>query len=89
MSQSSAHVILYSRSYCHLCDDMLEALQRLSDTFSFTIKVVDVDLDERLVAQYDELVPVLVGVRDGMPVEICHYFLDDARLKEFFAGVLS
>jgi thiol-disulfide isomerase/thioredoxin len=83
---------LYSRSYCHLCDDMLQALRRLDGEFAFTVDVVDVDADERLVARYDELVPVLLGhlgegdaaVESG--VELCHYFLDESRVRAFLAG---
>lgn len=77
---------LYSRSYCHLCDDMLEALQAYSAEHAFTVKVVDVDADEALVARYDELVPVLAGSRDNEgEQQICHYFLDHAKLKDFLS----
>ena len=80
---------LYSRSYCHLCDDMLEALQAVLDSYgadAFAVKVVDVDADEALVARYDELVPVLVGKKDnGAEQQICHYFLDHAKLKDFLS----
>jgi hypothetical protein len=79
-------LVLYSRSYCHLCDDMLEALKQCALPQPFQIEVVDVDLDESLVALYDELVPVLVGSRNGnAPVEICHYFLDEKRLNAFLS----
>lgn len=65
---------------------MLEALNRCELPQPFHIEVVDVDLDEELVSRYDELVPVLVGSKEGgTPVEICHYFLDESRLKAFFA----
>jgi hypothetical protein len=81
---------LYSRSYCHLCDDLLEALQAVLDSYgagdAFAVKVVDVDADEALVARYDELVPVLVGKKDnGAEQQICHYFLDHAKLKDFLS----
>jgi thiol-disulfide isomerase/thioredoxin len=85
---------LLSRSYCHLCEDMLHALQRLHGEFSFTVDVVDVDADETLVAKYDELVPVLLGHRNGAEavpdsqgdgIEICHYFLDEAKVRTFLA----
>ena len=76
---------LYSRSYCHLCDDMLEQLQAFSTHFNFTVQVVDVDADDALLALYDELVPVLVGKKAGTPEQqICHYFLDTTKLKAFF-----
>lgn len=80
------HFTIYSRSYCHLCDDMAEALQALSSEYPFTIELIDVDSDEELVAQYDELVPVLLGRKgDGEAVQLCHYFLDEAKVREFFA----
>ena len=59
------HFILYSRSYCHLCDDMLAALENLRAEFDFSVEVIDVDADAALVERYDELVPVLVGQRVG------------------------
>ena len=79
--------ILYSRTYCHLCDDMLAALQAFSGEFAFTVEVVDVDADEALVVQYDELVPVLLGCKGGgAAVQLCHYFLDEARFRAFMAA---
>ncbi len=73
---------LYGRTYCHLCDDMLAALEALRREFSFTVEVVDVDADPALVAKYDELVPVLeAGGR-----ELCHYFLDAAKVREYLAA---
>ena len=78
---------LYSRSYCHLCDDMLEQLQAHTPDFQFTVAVVDVDADEELLNLYDELVPVLVGKKpDQQEQEICHYFLDTTALKAFIQG---
>jgi hypothetical protein len=66
---------------------MLGALQALSGEHPFTVEVVDVDADEALVAQYDELVPVLIGSRDGAAmIQLCHYFLDEAKVRTFLAG---
>ncbi len=66
---------LYSRSYCHLCQDMLDALHALqTPTLRFEVAVIDVDADPLLLAKYDELVPVLFGALDQR--ELCHYFLD-------------
>jgi len=80
------HFTLYSRSYCHLCDDLLEALKKLGAQDTFQVEVIDIDLDERWVAKYDERVPVLVGRKPGMPsVELCHYFLDEAKVRAFLA----
>jgi hypothetical protein len=82
-----SHFILYSRSYCHLCDDMLAALQSHPRADQFRVQVIDVDEDENLVREYDELVPVLVGVRpDGSKVTICHYFLNQDAVDAFVAS---
>lgn len=79
--------VLYSRSYCHLCDDMLTQIRQYQSQVTFNVEVRDVDADESLLAQYDELVPVLVGKKgDAAAVEICHYFLDHDRLKAFLHG---
>lgn len=66
---------LYSRSYCHLCEDMHQALLALQGPGErFEVAVVDVDADPVLVERFDELVPVLFG--DLAAPELCHYFLD-------------
>ncbi|WP_229723903.1 glutaredoxin family protein [Oxalicibacterium solurbis] len=79
--------MLYSRTYCHLCDDMLAALSALSMEQAHTIEVIDVDADEALVARYDELVPVLTASRDNGPArQLCHYFLDEAAVRAFLAN---
>jgi hypothetical protein len=65
---------------------MLEALQALSGEFPFTVELMDVDADEALVAQFDELVPVLFGQRNGREsVQLCHYFLDEVKVRTFLA----
>lgn len=87
ISTPVVHFTLYSRSYCHLCDDMLEAVQALSTEYAFTVELVDVDADEALVAQFDELVPVLFGQRNsGESVQLCHYFLDEAKTRSFLSN---
>lgn len=82
------HFTLYSRTYCHLCQDMLDALQALqSDARRFTVDVIDVDADEALVARFDELVPVLFG--DLEQPELCHYFLDEHKVRQCLDGFAS
>ena len=75
------HFTLYSRSYCHLCEDMLGQLQAFMarQGLAYAVDVVDVDADPSLVARFDELVPVLYAAPAGP--ELCHYFLDEAALR--------
>ena len=80
---------LFSREYCHLCQDMhaaLEALRGEPGVPYFDIEVADVDADPVLEAKYDELVPVLV---DGEGTELCHYFLDVAKVREYLGALAS
>ncbi|NGZ86145.1 glutaredoxin family protein [Duganella aceris] len=75
------HFTLYSRSYCHLCQDMLDALMRLQTPDQpITVDVIDVDADQALVDRFDELVPVLYA--DLSQPELCHYFLDESKVRE-------
>ncbi|MCM0045069.1 MAG: glutaredoxin family protein [Burkholderiaceae bacterium] len=79
------HFILYSRSWCHLCDDLLQALRGLVGE-RFRIDIIDVDADPALVERYDELVPVLVGCLPEEPDEqICNYFLDENAVRGFLS----
>jgi len=84
-------LILYSRSYCHLCQDMLDALAALRPhSPPFEVLVVDVDdpaTDAAILARYDELVPVLTGARGAPP--LCHYFLDKPRVLAYLNGAAA
>lgn len=76
---------LYSRAYCHLCDDMLQALRPLLDP-QVAIEVVDVDDHPEFLLQYDELVPVLMAARGAeTPRQLCHYFLNENAVLSFLA----
>jgi len=89
--ENKPHLTLYSRRYCHLCDDMLAALDALRSEggkggeFSggFDVSVVDVDTDPELIARYDELVPVLVGDTENIIRELCHYRLDVTAVRAY------
>jgi len=74
---------LLSRSYCHLCHDMEVALAPLAAEFGASVNVLDVDADPVLDEKYDELVPVLLHKE----TELCHYFLDVPKTREYLAEV--
>jgi glutaredoxin len=61
-----------SREYCHLCHEMIAALQALQGRFSFEVEVVDVDSRPELEERWGDKVPVLL---DGER-ELCHYTLN-------------
>ena len=79
----AVELTLLSRRFCHLCHDMEAALAPLAAEFGAAVTVVDVDGDPLLEAQYDELVPVLLHGKN----ELCHYFLDEPKIREYLAGI--
>lgn len=62
----------------------LEAMRGEVGLSDFELTVLDVDADPELVSRYDELVPVLVG---GEGNELCHYFLDAAKVREYLGAI--
>jgi len=72
---------IYLRHGCHLCDDMLLALEAVKTRWSFELDVIDISGDETLEACYGTRVPVLRGER----AEICYYFLDEEALQAYFS----
>ncbi|MDX1696741.1 MAG: glutaredoxin family protein [Thiohalobacterales bacterium] len=81
----SRRLTVYVRRGCHLCTDMVVALYRLQGELGFELTEVDIDRDPALVARYDTLVPVLVGGE----AELCHHFLDRARLRAWCGDAAS
>ena len=72
---------VYARENCHLCHDMIIALQNLQKQVLFNLQVIDIDTKPELVALYGENIPVLVSTHTNQ--EICHHFLDLAALDDY------
>ena len=77
----SSRLVIYSRAYCHLCDDMIASLQALQSVHPFAFEIVDVDGNPELEDRYGERVPVLVAA----DIELCHYHLDAAKVNDFLS----
>ena len=75
-----AGFVLYSRRYCHLCDDMLAALQAQLGAET-AITVVDVDSNPALEARYGENVPVLMYGQ----TEVCRHRHDAEKVAAYIA----
>ena len=72
---------VYVRHGCHLCDDMLMALEPFQAKYGFTVNVVDIRGDDKLESLYGTRVPVLSSAKN----EICYYFLDEQALDNYFS----
>ena len=71
---------VFVRRGCHLCTDMVQALERLRPELGFEYSQVDIDQNPDLLRQYDTRVPVLAAG----DTEICYYFLEEQRLRAWF-----
>ncbi len=78
-------LVVYSREECHLCQDMIHALQLRQKQSAFKFEVIDIDDDPQLVSRYGEHIPVLLAFKDGP--EICHYHLDQAALDAYLSKI--
>ena len=79
-----ALLVVYGRAECHLCQEMINALQQLQKRLLFNFEVIDIDCDPGLKTLYNERVPVLMALHEKQ--EICHYHLDVAALDTYLAG---
>lgn len=55
-----ARVLYLTRTGCHLCDEALPVVRAEADRVGSTVEVRDIDADERLRADWDTDVPVII-----------------------------
>ena len=70
---------LISRMYCHLCDEMTQAIMPLAAEFAANIEILDVDADPGLETCYGEFVPVLLHGEN----ELCRFVLDASKVRDY------
>jgi hypothetical protein len=76
---------LLVRAYCHLCDDMREALAPIAARLGWAIEEIDIDADAVLEKRWGESVPVLLaGER-----ELCRHRIDAALVTAFLVDTGS
>lgn len=68
---------LYTRAECHLCEEMLGALEPLVEGRA-RIDIVDIDTDETLARRFGLIIPVLMHGED----ELSRLRLDSSRVVD-------
>lgn len=76
-------LVVYGREACHLCTQMILALEERQKQVSFDFQVIDIDTDPELVARFNDKIPVLMSRADQK--EICHYHLDISAFDDYLA----
>ena len=56
---SKAHVIVYSRPGCHLCDDAKAAILSAGCSDQFLLEEINIESSEELLAKYRYDIPVI------------------------------
>lgn len=79
MNTARPVLTVMGRQWCHLCHDLLEALQPLAEELGWQVEEVDIDADPVLEARWDEWVPVVLAGE----TELCHYYLDETAIRAY------
>ena len=78
-----AHVIIYSKPGCHLCEEAIRVLQRIQTQNPFTLEEVNIQDDPALLADYGEQIPVVT--LNG--TFLFEYTVDENRLRQLLKEV--
>ena len=55
-----AHLTVYSKPGCHLCEEALRTLTHLQAQTPFTLEEINIEEDPKLFAEYGEQIPVIL-----------------------------
>ena len=69
---------LYTRTGCHLCEEMEQALVKLENQLAFTTEIIEINNNQDFEKRYGDKVPILMH---GNNV-ICTYVIDEAALSK-------
>ena len=58
-------VDIYSRPGCHLCDEAKETIERVRRRFDFQLRIINVETDPALEAEYASVAAELKALRNG------------------------
>jgi len=55
-----AHLLVYSKPGCHLCEEAVRVLTRFQAQIPFTLEEINIENDPALFAKYGEQIPVVL-----------------------------
>jgi hypothetical protein len=77
---------LLSRAYCHLCDEMRDAVHPVAAAHGAAVVDIDIDAHPALEAEYGERVPVLMLGPPADGVVLCVYRFDPGAVEAALRG---
>ena len=82
---SKAHVIVYSRPGCHLCDEAKEAIERSGCADRFVLQEINIETSRELLLKYQFDIPVVTI--NG--VEAFRHRVDPDHFEEVIIAAVS
>jgi len=73
MNDSALVLSLYTRTECHLCEEMLDGLKSWQSRFDFKVNIVDIVQVKSLIDRFVARIPILT-MGD---IDIYQYHLDE------------
>lgn len=70
---------LYLRRWCHLCDELIEALEPLIRGHAIAVREIDIDEHPEFEDAYGEHIPVLCAGE----TELCRHRLDPGAVRAY------
>ena len=61
-----AHLTVYSKPGCHLCEEAVRALTHLQAQTPFTLEEINIQDDPELFAEYGEQIPVVLLIGEKL-----------------------
>ncbi|MEP6913972.1 MAG: glutaredoxin family protein [bacterium] len=59
LTPTKAHVIIYSRAGCHLCEEAKQAIDSAQCANEYTLEEIDIESDGALLRRYRHDIPVI------------------------------
>jgi thiol-disulfide isomerase/thioredoxin len=83
VTSNTVRLTVYGRRWCHLCDEMADALAPIAARHGFAVEKIDVDTDPALETRFGLRIPVLAhGER-----ELCEHRLDAPAVERYLADL--
>jgi thioredoxin reductase (NADPH) len=79
VSGAQRELTLYLRRWCHLCDELIEALEPLIAGQAISVREIDIDEHEEFEDAYGEHIPVLCAGDH----ELCRHRLDEGAVRAY------
>ena len=84
-NNNQTQLTVYIRAGCHLCDALLEELEKFCSKQPFIYETIEISNDDELEKRYGTKVPVV----EYNGTTLCEYFLDIDAINVYFGQSIN